>query len=172
MRLSPAALSSLAYLPSRMPLVVSAMSSRTALNEFAITASVAGELTPFALHVAARTLADRLAFLHQGKFQFVGTFDEAAQGGHPVLKDYFRSMGFPCGTGLVQVVKDPLKTKGARLSMNVSIAGRYLVFAPTGSGKTLAAFMWAINRLVVDAEQGALDGQEMAIGWDESEELV
>ncbi|HWC47290.1 MAG TPA: Rne/Rng family ribonuclease [Solirubrobacterales bacterium] len=35
---------------------------------------------------------------------------------------------------LVQVVKDPLKTKGARLSMNVSIAGRYLVFAPSGSG--------------------------------------
>ena len=35
---------------------------------------------------------------------------------------------------LVQVVKDPLKTKGARLSMNVSIAGRYLVFAPNGSG--------------------------------------
>jgi len=35
---------------------------------------------------------------------------------------------------LVQVVKDPLKSKGARLSMNVSIAGRYLVYAPTGSG--------------------------------------
>ena len=35
---------------------------------------------------------------------------------------------------LVQVVKDPLKTKGARLSMNVSIAGRYLVYAPQGSG--------------------------------------
>ena len=35
---------------------------------------------------------------------------------------------------LVQVVKDPLKSKGARLSMNVSIAGRYLVFAPSGSG--------------------------------------
>jgi ribonuclease G len=35
---------------------------------------------------------------------------------------------------LVQVVKDPLKSKGARLSMNVSIAGRYLVFAPHGSG--------------------------------------
>jgi ribonuclease G len=35
---------------------------------------------------------------------------------------------------LVQVVKDPLKTKGARLSMNVSIAGRYLVFAPQGGG--------------------------------------
>ncbi len=35
---------------------------------------------------------------------------------------------------MVQVVKDPLKTKGARLSMNISIAGRYLVYAPQGSG--------------------------------------
>ena len=35
---------------------------------------------------------------------------------------------------VVQVVKDPLKTKGARLSMNVSIAGRYLVYASQGSG--------------------------------------
>jgi len=31
-----------------------------------------------------------------------------------------------------------------------------LLCAPTGSGKTLAAFMWAINRLVVEAEAGAL----------------
>src|SRR3954447_26400788 len=35
---------------------------------------------------------------------------------------------------IVQVVKDPLKTKGARLSMNASIAGRYLVYAPQGTG--------------------------------------
>jgi ribonuclease G len=35
---------------------------------------------------------------------------------------------------LVQVVKDPLKSKGARLSMNLSIAGRYLVYAPQGTG--------------------------------------
>jgi ribonuclease G len=35
---------------------------------------------------------------------------------------------------LVQVVKDPLKTKGARLSMQISIAGRYLVFMPSGAG--------------------------------------
>jgi DNA-binding response OmpR family regulator len=35
---------------------------------------------------------------------------------------------------LVQVVKDPLKTKGARLSMQLSIAGRYLVFMPQGGG--------------------------------------
>jgi ribonuclease G len=35
---------------------------------------------------------------------------------------------------LVQVVKDPLKTKGARLSMQLSIAGRYLVYMPEGAG--------------------------------------
>ncbi len=49
--------------------------------------------------VTARTVADRLAFLHQGRFQFIGTFEEAARGGHPVLHEYFRAMGFPCGTG-------------------------------------------------------------------------
>jgi ribonuclease G len=35
---------------------------------------------------------------------------------------------------LVQVVKDPLKTKGARLSMQLSLAGRYLVYMPQGGG--------------------------------------
>jgi ribonuclease G len=35
---------------------------------------------------------------------------------------------------IVQVVKDPLKTKGARLSMQLSIAGRYLVYVPQGEG--------------------------------------
>ncbi len=35
---------------------------------------------------------------------------------------------------LVQVVKDPLKSKGARLSMQLSIAGRYLVYMPSGAG--------------------------------------
>ena len=33
---------------------------------------------------------------------------------------------------VVQVVKDPLKSKGARLSMELTIAGRYMVFSPTG----------------------------------------
>jgi len=35
---------------------------------------------------------------------------------------------------VVQVVKDPLKSKGARLTMELAIPGRYLVFAPTGEG--------------------------------------
>jgi ribonuclease G len=35
---------------------------------------------------------------------------------------------------LVQAIKDPLKTKGPRLSMQLSIAGRYLVYVPQGEG--------------------------------------
>src|SRR5690606_7739355 len=34
---------------------------------------------------------------------------------------------------LVQVVKDPLGTKGARLSTHVSLPSRYLVFMPRGT---------------------------------------
>jgi len=50
---------------------------------------------------------------------------------------------------MVQVVKDPLKTKGARLSMNVSIAGRYLVYAPQGSGV-------GVSRRLSDSERDRL----------------
>jgi ribonuclease G len=50
---------------------------------------------------------------------------------------------------LVQVVKDPLKSKGARLTMNVSIAGRYLVFAPQGSGV-------GVSRRLSDSERDRL----------------
>jgi ribonuclease G len=47
---------------------------------------------------------------------------------------------------IVQVVKDPLKTKGARLSMNISVAGRYLVYAPQGSGV-------GVSRRLADSER-------------------
>ncbi len=50
---------------------------------------------------------------------------------------------------LVQVVKDPLKSKGARLSMNCSIAGRYLVYAPHGSGV-------GVSRRLTDKERDRL----------------
>jgi ribonuclease G len=35
---------------------------------------------------------------------------------------------------LVQAVKDPMKTKGARLTMEVSLPGRFVVFVPHGEG--------------------------------------
>jgi len=53
---------------------------------------------------------------------------------------------------VVQVVKDPLKTKGARLSMELTIAGRYMVFAPTGEGV-------GVSRRLEDAERERLRKQ-------------
>jgi ribonuclease G len=50
---------------------------------------------------------------------------------------------------VVQVVKDPLKTKGARLSMQLSIAGRYLVYMPQGGGV-------GVSRRLPDAERDRL----------------
>ena len=50
---------------------------------------------------------------------------------------------------LVQVNKDPIKSKGARLTMNVSIAGRYLVYAPAGSGV-------GVSRRLSDSERERL----------------
>ncbi len=50
---------------------------------------------------------------------------------------------------VVQVVKDPLKSKGARLSMNVSIAGRYLVFDAKGGGV-------GVSRRLSDSERDRL----------------
>src|ERR671915_665409 len=53
---------------------------------------------------------------------------------------------------LVQVVKDPLKTKGARLSMQLSIAGRYLVYMPQGEGV-------GVSRRVPDSQRDKLRKQ-------------
>src|SRR5688500_4866004 len=50
---------------------------------------------------------------------------------------------------LVQVMKDPLKTKGARLSMQLSIAGRYLVYMPQGGGV-------GVSKRLTDAERTRL----------------
>ncbi len=53
---------------------------------------------------------------------------------------------------IVQVVKDPLKTKGARLSMQLSIAGRYLVYMPQGGGA-------GVSRRLPDEVRGTLRKQ-------------
>ncbi len=50
---------------------------------------------------------------------------------------------------LVQVTKDPMGTKGARLTTELSLAGRYLVLVPKGSG-------YGISRRLDDAERARL----------------
>jgi len=57
---------------------------------------------------------------------------------------------------LVQAVKDPLKTKGPRLSMQLSIAGRYLVYVPQGEGV-------GVSRRLDDSERERLRKQSKGL---------
>ncbi len=50
---------------------------------------------------------------------------------------------------LVQSVKDPMKTKGARLTTEISLPGRFLVFVPQGEGL-------GVSRRLDDAERARL----------------
>jgi ribonuclease G len=72
---------------------------------------------------------ERAAFLHVADMR--GHRHNGGQGGEPVTP-IERLLGE--GQNLmVQVVKDPIGTKGARLSTQVSIAGRFLVYLPQDS---------------------------------------
>ena len=76
---------------------------------------------------------DKNGFLHVDEIVIPGQ-EQARRGrgtaGGPRITDLLS----PGQEIVVQVVKDPLKTKGARLSMELTIAGRYMVYAPTGEG--------------------------------------
>jgi ribonuclease G len=74
---------------------------------------------------------DKNGFLHVDEIVLPGVEQSRrGRGNGPRITDLLR----PGQEIVVQVVKDPLKTKGARLSMELTIAGRYMVYAPTGEG--------------------------------------
>jgi ribonuclease G len=52
-------------------------------------------------------------------------------------------------TVLVQAVKDPMKSKGARLTTELSLPGRFLVYVPSGEG-------YGVSRRLEDAERARL----------------
>ena len=52
---------------------------------------------------------------------------------------------------LVQAVKDPMKSKGARLTTEISLPGRFLVFVPNGEG-------YGVSRRLEDDERARLKG--------------
>ncbi|MEX0674047.1 MAG: Rne/Rng family ribonuclease [Gaiellaceae bacterium] len=58
---------------------------------------------------------------------------------------------------LVQAVKDPMKTKGARLTMEISLPGRFVVFVPHGDGL-------GVSRRLPDDERARL--KEIVKGLD------
>src|SRR3954466_7309883 len=74
---------------------------------------------------------DKNGFLHVDEIVLPGVEQaKRGRGNGPRINDLLK----PGQEIVVQVVKDPLKTKGARLSMELTIAGRYMVYAPTGEG--------------------------------------
>ncbi|MDB5948535.1 MAG: ribonuclease [Massilia sp.] len=71
---------------------------------------------------------ERAAFLHVADLHGARPHDDAGRSGLPpvpIEKQVFE--GQPL---MVQVIKDPIGTKGARLSSQISIAGRLLVYLP------------------------------------------
>lgn len=64
--------------------------------------------------------------------------DEIVAMGVPKNKRMIADLLKKGDTILVQAVKDPMGTKGARLTMQLSLAGRFLVYVPYGKGSASA----------------------------------
>lgn len=67
---------------------------------------------------------------------------------------------------LVQVVKDPISEKGARLSANVTLAGRLLILAPNSPGIAIS------RRIEDEAERARLTALVQEFARDPSGELI
>jgi ribonuclease G len=81
---------------------------------------------------------ERTAFLHVGDIVAPQEMPPGAHGDTAVLSlprvDDIRRLVNPGDELLVQVVKDPIGTKGARLTTFVTLPSRYLVYRPRGEG--------------------------------------
>jgi len=89
---------------------------------------------------------ERDAFLHytdlNPQFRSIYKYTKAAQEGRPFAMDRFQREADIVKTGkinnviaknqhiLVQIIKEPIQTKGPRLSCEISLPGRYLVLTP------------------------------------------
>ncbi|HYM44544.1 MAG TPA: Rne/Rng family ribonuclease [Solirubrobacteraceae bacterium] len=93
---------------------------------------------------------EKNGFLHVDEIVLPGV--EVAKRGRGGGKHKIADLLKPGQEIVVQVIKDPLKTKGARLSMELTIAGRYMVYAPTGEGV-------GVSRRLEDSERERLRKQ-------------
>ena len=96
---------------------------------------------------------DKNGFLHVDEIVLPGVEQvKRGRGKGPSITELLK----PGQEIVVQVIKDPLKTKGARLTMEVTIAGRYMVYAPTGEGV-------GVSRRLDDAERARLRSEAKAL---------
>ena len=102
---------------------------------------------------------DKNGFLHVDEIVIPGK-EQARRGRGSASGPRITDLLSPGQEIVVQVVKDPLKTKGARLSMEITIAGRYMVYAPTGEGVGVSRRLEdkERDRLRKEAKQLDLDG--------------
>jgi ribonuclease G len=97
---------------------------------------------------------DKNGFLHVDEIVLPGVEKvQRGRGKGPSITDLLK----PGQEVVVQVVKDPLKTKGARLSMELTIAGRYMVYAPTGEGVGVSRRLEDKERQRLRKESAKLD---------------
>ena len=96
---------------------------------------------------------ERTAFLHASDI-----FDprHEATGIEPLRTENIRSLVAEGNEILVQVVKDPLGTKGARLTTYITLPSRYLVYMPQGRGVGVSA------RIENESERERLRGAVLA----------
>src|SRR5690625_3489747 len=79
---------------------------------------------------------ERTAFLHAGDITQLPYAEPGTNGRQPQAIEALLSEG---DTVLVQVLKDPLGTKGARVTTHLSLPGRYMVLVPGGKGVGISA---------------------------------
>ncbi len=103
---------------------------------------------------------EKNGFLHVDEIVLPGVeAPKRGRGGNGAARNKISDLLSPGQEIVVQVVKDPLKTKGARLSMELTIAGRYMVYAPTGEGV-------GVSRRLEDKERERLRRQTSGLVLD------
>ncbi|HXY98147.1 MAG TPA: ribonuclease G [Steroidobacteraceae bacterium] len=111
---------------------------------------------------------ERTAFLHVADIARAGSDDTlatAVAAGLPSAEDIRRLVN-PGDDILVQVIKDPIGTKGARLTTFIALPSRYLVYLPRGLGVGVSARIEdEAERTRLKAALAALIGAEVAGGY-------
>jgi len=102
---------------------------------------------------------ERTAFLHASD---ILDARHAGLGMEPPRNDSIRSLVAEGDEILVQVVKDPLGTKGARLTTYITLPSRYLVYMPKGQGVGVSARIEDERERLRSAVQSGIDAAENA----------
>jgi len=107
---------------------------------------------------------ERTAFLHAGDIARAGSDDTLASAVASALPppEDIRRLLSPGDEILVQVIKDPIGTKGARLTTFIALPSRYLVYLPRGQAVGVSA------RIEDEAERARLKAAVAALGGPES----